>query len=424
MGGSIALIVLLALLIIFVAIVLFKAVRIIPQARAGIVERLGKYHATLNPGLHFTVPFIDRVLPLIDLREQVVSFPSQSVITEDNLVVGIDTVVYFQVTNSQAATYEITNYIHAVDELTSATLRNVVGGLNLEETLTSRDQINAELRGVLDSTTGRWGLRVSRVDIKEIKPPMSIQDSMEKQMRAERDRRAAILTAEGQKQSQILTAEGERQAAILSAEGDAKAAILRADGEAQAVHKVFTAIHRANPSQKLLSYQYLQTLPKLAEGSANKLWFVPTELGDALRGIGKVFGDGGSSSIDPLNPFAGGADEEEAAEESATPEDSIVDSPELRITEEDLKADPNRTMVDPDDFEMPASSIDPDAPLEVEPREEPVADARSERRDERKAAVEDKIAEKSETMKRSQSPDDAAPPADGNQPDAGPEASR
>ncbi|MDO4254757.1 MAG: SPFH domain-containing protein, partial [Kocuria sp.] len=194
---TVVVLILLAVLVLLVLVVLLKAVRIIPQARAGIVERLGKYQATLNPGLHILVPFIDRLLPLIDLREQVVSFPAQSVITEDNLVVGIDTVVYFQVTDPRAATYEITNYIHAVDELTSATLRNVVGGLNLEETLTSRDKINAELRGVLDSTTGKWGLRVSRVDIKEITPPPSIQDSMEKQMRAERDRRAAILTAEG-----------------------------------------------------------------------------------------------------------------------------------------------------------------------------------------------------------------------------------
>lgn len=353
------LIIVLVLIIIFVVITVFKAVRIIPQARAGIVERLGKYQTTLNPGLHFVVPFIDRVLPLIDLREQVVSFPSQSVITEDNLVVGIDTVVYFQVTDSRAATYEITNYIHAVDELTSATLRNVVGGLNLEQTLTSRDQINAELRGVLDSTTGRWGLRVSRVDIKEIQPPVSIQDSMEKQMRAERDRRAAILTAEGQKQSQILTAEGERQAAILSAEGDAKAAILRADGEAQAVHKVFTAIHKAKPTQKLLSYQYLQTLPKLAEGDANKLWFIPTELGDALRGIGKAFGDDGAR-VDPMNPFTNVSDTDEEVDVPLDDE-PIVDTPELKVTEEDLKADPTQTMVDPDDFEMPPSSIDPDA---------------------------------------------------------------
>lgn len=330
-------------LIILVITVLLKAVRIIPQARAGIVERLGKYHTTLTPGFHVTVPFVDRVLPLIDLREQVISFPAQSVITEDNLVVGIDTVVYFQVTDPKAATYEITNYIHAVDELTSATLRNVVGGLNLEETLTSRDKINTELRGVLDTTTGRWGIRVSRVDIKEIQPPHSIQDSMEKQMRAERDRRAAILTAEGQKQSQILTAEGdsraailraegEKQSQILTAEGDAKSAILRADGEAQAIQKVFHAIHSSNPSQKLLTYQYLQTLPKLAEGDANKLWFIPTELGDALRGIGNAF------TPDNLGP-----DVEEQTDESA-PVSPIVDTPVVRITEEDLN--PNLDKLD------------------------------------------------------------------------------
>lgn len=330
-------------LIILVITVLLKAVRIIPQARAGIVERLGKYHTTLTPGFHVTVPFVDRVLPLIDLREQVVSFPAQSVITEDNLVVGIDTVVYFQVTDPKAATYEITNYIHAVDELTSATLRNVVGGLNLEETLTSRDKINTELRGVLDTTTGRWGIRVSRVDIKEIQPPHSIQDSMEKQMRAERDRRAAILTAEGQKQSQILTAEGdsraailraegEKQSQILTAEGDAKSAILRADGEAQAIQKVFHAIHSSNPSQKLLTYQYLQTLPKLAEGDANKLWFIPTELGDALRGIGNAFTPGNL-----------GPDVEEQTDESA-PVSPIVDTPVVRITEEDLN--PNLDKLD------------------------------------------------------------------------------
>lgn len=269
------------------------------------------------------------------------SFPAQSVITEDNLVVGIDTVVYFQVTDPKAATYEIINYINAVDELTSATLRNVVGGLNLEETLTSRDQINAELRGVLDSTTGRWGIRVSRVDIKEIQPPASIQDSMEKQMRAERDRRATILTAEGQKQSQILTAEGdsraailraegEKQSQILTAEGDAKSAILRADGEAQAVQKVFHAIHKANPSKDLLTYQYLQTLPKLAEGDANKLWFIPTELGDALRGLGNAFApkDNPNSPTDPAQSPAHSPSDEQIDEE--------ISKPVIRVTQDDL----------------------------------------------------------------------------------------
>ncbi|MFJ6026769.1 SPFH domain-containing protein [Pseudarthrobacter sp. NPDC092424] len=293
-AGGAALTIVLAVLIVFVIIVLVRSVRIIPQARAGVVERLGKYQRTLNPGLTILIPFVDRLLPLLDLREQVVSFPPQPVITEDNLVVSIDTVVYFQVTDARSATYEIANYIQAVEQLTTTTLRNVVGGLNLEQALTSRDQINGQLRGVLDEATGRWGIRVSRVELKAIDPPHSIQDSMEKQMRAERDRRAAILTAEGTKQSAILTAEGQRQASILAAEGDAKAAILRADGEAQAIQKVFDAIHRGNPDQKLLAYQYLQTLPKLAEGSANKLWIIPSEVGEALKGIGNALG--GTSS--------------------------------------------------------------------------------------------------------------------------------
>ncbi|MET1065371.1 MAG: SPFH domain-containing protein [Arthrobacter sp.] len=287
---DIAVAIVLLVLVAFVIIVLVRSVRIIPQARAGVVERLGKYQRTLNPGLTILIPFVDRLLPLLDLREQVVSFPPQPVITEDNLVVSIDTVVYFQVTDARAATYEIANYIQAVEQLTTTTLRNVVGGLNLEEALTSRDQINGQLRGVLDEATGRWGIRVSRVELKAIDPPHSIQDSMEKQMRAERDRRAAILTAEGTKQSAILTAEGQRQSSILKAEGDAKAAILRADGEAQAIQKVFDAIHKGNPDQKLLAYQYLQTLPKIAEGSANKLWIIPSEVGEALKGIGNALG--------------------------------------------------------------------------------------------------------------------------------------
>jgi regulator of protease activity HflC (stomatin/prohibitin superfamily) len=292
----------LLVLVIFVVIVLSRSVRIVPQARAGVVERLGKCQRTLNPGLTILIPFVDRLLPMLDLREQVVSFPPQPVITSDNLVVSIDTVVYFQVTDPRAATYEIANYIQAVEQLTTTTLRNVVGGLDLEETLTSRDQINGQLRGVLDEATGRWGIRVSRVELKAIDPPHSIQDSMEKQMRAERDRRAAILTAEGTKQSQILTAEGQRQASILKAEGEAQAAILRANGESQAIAQVFDAIHKGNPDQKLLAYQYLQTLPKLADGTANKLWIIPSEVGEALKGIGNVLGGAGSPAAAPVSP--------------------------------------------------------------------------------------------------------------------------
>ncbi|HEY2557386.1 MAG TPA: SPFH domain-containing protein [Diaminobutyricibacter sp.] len=294
--------VIVAVIAIFVLVALFRSIRIIPQATAGVVERLGKYHKTLLPGLNIVVPFVDRVRPLLDMREQVVSFPPQPVITEDNLVVSIDTVVYFQVTDARAATYEIANYLGAVEQLTTTTLRNVVGGLNLEQALTSRDEINGQLRIVLDEATGKWGIRVSRVELKAIDPPLSIQDSMEKQMRAERDRRAVILTAEGGKQSEILNAEGQRQAAILSAEGYAKAAVLRAEGEAKAITTVFSAIHEGRPDNLLLAYQYLQTLPKLAEGAANKLWIIPSELTEALQGIGQAFGAKGAPGPEPAPP--------------------------------------------------------------------------------------------------------------------------
>ncbi len=287
--GQIFVIILLIVVAIFVVVVIFRSIRIIPQAYAGVVERLGRYQRTLSPGLNLLVPFIDRLRPLVDLRETVVSFPPQPVITEDNLVVSIDTVVYFQVTDARAATYEIANYLGAVEQLTTTTLRNVVGGLNLEEALTSRDEINGQLRIVLDEATGKWGIRVNRVELKAIDPPHSIQDSMEKQMRAERDRRAVILTAEGSKQSQILEAEGRRQADILRAEGDKQAAVLRAQGEAEAIQTVFDAIHRGNPDEKLLAYQYLLTLPKIAESASSKLWIIPSEFTDALKGMSGAF---------------------------------------------------------------------------------------------------------------------------------------
>ena len=221
------------------ALVVVRSVRIVPQARARNVERLGRYQKTLEPGLHFIIPFVDRVRPQIDLREQVVSFQPQPVITEDNLVVSIDTVLYFHVTDARAAAYEISSFIQAAEQLTVTTLRNVIGGMDLEETLTSREKINSELRGVLDEATGKWGIRVNRVEIKAIDPPAPIKQAMEKQMRADRDKRAAILTAEGVRQSQILTAEGEKQSAILRAEGERQAAILKAEGQAQAIeHRV------------------------------------------------------------------------------------------------------------------------------------------------------------------------------------------
>jgi regulator of protease activity HflC (stomatin/prohibitin superfamily) len=274
--------------VLFVLLVVIRTVRIVPQARAAVVERLGRYHKTLEPGLRIVVPFVDRLLPMIDLREQVVSFEPQPVITEDNLVVSIDSVIYFQVTDPKAATYEIADYIIAIEQLTVTTLRNVAGGMTLEDTLTSRDNINTALRVVLDEATGRWGIRVNRVELKAIDPPVTVQEAMEKQMRAERDRRAAILTAEGVKQSQILTAEGEKQSSILRAEGQKQSEILRAEGQSKAIEQVFDAIHRGDADPKLLAYQYLQTLPQIAQGEANKVWIIPSEVTQALANIGSI----------------------------------------------------------------------------------------------------------------------------------------
>jgi regulator of protease activity HflC (stomatin/prohibitin superfamily) len=307
---SSALIVLIVLAIL-VLVALTRTIRIVPQASAGIVERFGRYHRTLNAGLNLVVPFVDRLRPLIDLREQVVSFPPQPVITSDNLVVSIDTVIYFQVTNPKDATYEIANFITAIEQLTVTTLRNVIGGMDLERTLTSREEINSQLRGVLDETTGRWGIRVNRVELKAIDPPPSIQDSMEKQMRADRDKRAAILSAEGARQSAVLTAEGEREsqvlrargeseAAVLQAKGDAESQAVRARGQAEAINTVFQAIHQGKPDSNLLAYQYIQMLPEIAQGSANKVWIVPSEMGKALERLGGLFdhpdGDGSADS--------------------------------------------------------------------------------------------------------------------------------
>ncbi|KRE37094.1 hypothetical protein ASG73_12410 [Janibacter sp. Soil728] len=284
----------LAVLLVFALVMLFKTVRIVPQQTALIIERLGRYSRTLEGGIHILIPFVDRVRASVDLREQVVSFPPQPVITSDNLVVNIDTVIYYTVTDAKRAVYEIANFIQGIEQLTVTTLRNVIGSLDLEQALTSRDQINGRLRGALDEATGRWGIRVNRVELKAIDPPLSIQESMEKQMKAERDRRAAILNAEGVKQSSILTAEGEKQSAILRAEGSAQAAVLEAQGQSRAIKQVFDAIHRGKPTQKLLAYQYLQVLPQIATGDANKMWIIPSELTDALRGIGGALGGNGT----------------------------------------------------------------------------------------------------------------------------------
>ena len=313
-GGIIAAIVILVI----VLFVLVRSVRIVPQARAAVIERLGRYIRTATPGLTILVPFVDRMRPMIDLREQVVSFPPQPVITSDNLTVGVDSVIYFQVTEPRAATYEIANYIQAVEQLTITTLRNVIGSLNLEQALTSRDEINGKLRGVLDEATGPWGIRVARVEIKAIDPPPSIQDAMEQQMRADRNKRALILTAEGQRESsiktaegnkaaQILSAEGQKQAAILAAEADRQSRILKAEGEraalylaaqgeAKAIETKFGAIHAAKPDPALLAYQYLQTLPQIAQGDANKMWIVPSEFSKALEGLAGLSGNGNAET--------------------------------------------------------------------------------------------------------------------------------
>ena len=282
MDGAIAGLVLLAVLVTFAVIVVAKSVALIPQAEAAVVERLGRYSKTVSGQLTLLVPFIDRIRARVDLRERVVSFPPQPVITEDNLTVNIDTVVYFQVTNPQAAVYQINNYIVGVEQLATTTLRNVVGGMTLEQTLTSRDQINAQLRGVLDEATNRWGLRVARVELRSIDPPPSIQDSMEKQMRADREKRAMILTAEGTRQAQILAAEGGKQAAILAAEGERQSRILRAEGERAA--------------------QYLQTLPAMAAGEANKVWMIPNDFGSALQGFAKLLGAPGPDGVFRFEP--------------------------------------------------------------------------------------------------------------------------
>ncbi|MQA09959.1 MAG: SPFH/Band 7/PHB domain protein [Pseudonocardiaceae bacterium] len=321
MTTTIIVVVVVALLVITIVV---KSVLVVPQAQSAVIERLGRFRKVGQPGLNFLVPFFDRVRARIDLREQVVSFPPQPVITQDNLTVSIDTVVYFQVTDSRSAVYEISNYIAAVEQLTTTTLRNVVGGMSLEETLTSRDSINSQLRGTLDEETGRWGIRVARVELKAIDPPPSIQDSMEKQMRADREKRAMILTAEGQRESAIKTAEGQKQSQILSAEGSKQAAILNAEaerqsriltaqgeraarylqaqGQAKAIQKVFAAIKQGRPTPEVLAYQYLQTLPQMAQGDANKVWMVPTDYGKALEGFAKMLGAPGEDGVFRYEP--------------------------------------------------------------------------------------------------------------------------
>ena len=384
MDGAITGLVLFSVLVIFAVIVVGKSVALIPQAEAAVIERLGRYSKTVSGQLTLLIPFIDRIRARVDLRERVVSFPPQPVITEDNLTVNIDTVVYFQVTSPQAAVYQINNYIVGVEQLTTTTLRNVVGGMTLEQTLTSRDKINAQLRGVLDEATNRWGLRVARVELRSIDPPPSIQDSMEKQMRADREKRAVILTAEGtreasikqaegHKQAQILAAEGAKQAAILAAEAERQSRILRAQGEraaqylqaqgeAKAIEKTFAAIRAGRPTPEMLAYQYLQTLPQMAQGEANKVWLIPSDFGSALEGFTRLLGAPGTDGVFRYQP---------------TPESD----PPAPVDDSDEVAVWFNTRTDPDIAEavakaeaearrsLPAGGAphDPSAPLVLEP---------------------------------------------------------
>jgi regulator of protease activity HflC (stomatin/prohibitin superfamily) len=352
-GAEIIGIVVAAVILIWLMVTVARSVRIVPQQRMDIVERLGRYNRTLNPGMRLLVPVVDKVRSKVDMREAVVSFPPQPVITSDNLVVSIDTVLYYRVVDPVRATYEIANALQAIEQLTVTTLRNVIGSMDLEKALTSRDEINQHLSTVLDETTGRWGIKVTRVEIKAIEPPPSIRDSMEKQMRAERDRRAAILNAEGSKQSQILTADGERQAAVLRAQGEREARILQAEGQAKAIQTVFNAVHAANPDSKVLAYQYLQALPQIAQGSANKVWVVPAELTKALEGIGGALGNlvsdnSGPATAETRMPEANPAVLDQALAEAQaaaaeTEEEAVRGLPSSpRITARDVLGEPNQ----------------------------------------------------------------------------------
>jgi regulator of protease activity HflC (stomatin/prohibitin superfamily) len=390
--------------VLLVIIVVLRSVKVIPQAQAAVIERLGRYHKTGGAGLVWLAPFVDRIRARIDLREQVVSFPPQPVITEDNLTVSIDTVVYFQVTDPRAAVYEIANYIIAVEQLTTTTLRNLVGSMDLEATLTSRDRINSRLRGVLDEATGKWGIRVARVELKAIDPPPSIQDSMEKQMRADRDKRAMILTAEGQRESAIKTAEGNKQAAVLSAEGAKQAAILAAEGErqsrilraqgeraarylqaqgqAKAIEKVFAAVKAGKPTPELLAYQYLQTLPQMAQGDANKVWMIPSDFSKALEGFARMLGARGDDGVFRYEPssepvpesrpgeidedvedwFAGTSAEEVAAAVRAAEKEASV-----TIAERDARIAAERAGRHDADAETPPAAVTSPVPPAVPP---------------------------------------------------------
>lgn len=309
----------LGILAFVVFMVAARSIRIIPQNRVGIVQRFGRYHRTAESGLTFVVPVMDRMLPKTDLREQVVSFQPQAVITNDNVGMQISTVVYYQVVDARAAEYEVANFHVALEQITQTTLRNVIGNMQLDQTLTSRDEINSKLRSVLDEVTEKWGIRITRVELKEIIPPRDIQQAMEKQMQAERTRRASILTAEGDKKSAVLKAEGEKESSILKAEGDQRAAVLRAEGEAEAYRNVqdaqiemtgrlFERLENSDLSPESLRYLYLKALPEMAQGPASKLFVVPSEIQDLAGTIGALAGGASMANEDGGNGERGELD--------------------------------------------------------------------------------------------------------------------
>ena len=286
MAEKILSIVVVVLLIAIILGIITSCVKIVPQAKSYVVERLGAYHQTWSVGVHFKIPFIDHIANKVSLKEIVLDFEPQPVITEDNVTMQIDTVVYFQITDPKLYTYGVENPIGALENLTATTLRNIIGDLELDETLTSRDIINTKMRTILDEATDPWGIKVGRVEVKNIIPPRDIQDSMEKQMRAERERREAILRAEGEKTAAILTAEGEKESTILRANAKKEAMIAEAEGQAQAMERVFEAqargielINNANPTKEYLAMKGFETLTKVADRQSTKI-IVPSNLAD------------------------------------------------------------------------------------------------------------------------------------------------
>lgn len=279
-----------AILILVVITIIITNIKIVPQAHSYVVERLGAFYASWETGLHIKIPFIDRISKKVSLKEQVIDFPPQPVITKDNVTMQIDTVVYFQITDPKLYAYGVERPISAIENLSATTLRNIIGELELDSTLTSRDVINTKIRTILDEATDAWGIKVNRVELKNILPPPAIQDSMEKQMKAERERRAIILDAEGQKRSAILIAEGQKESAILAADGQKQSHILEAEGEAQAILSVQRALadsikmlNESSPSDQVIALKSLEALEKAADGKATKI-IIPSQI-QALAGL-------------------------------------------------------------------------------------------------------------------------------------------